>query len=314
MQVSFIIPLFNCLDHTRECIRSLQATIPRRLSHEIILVDDGSTDGTREWLKTLGTPFRVILNETNLGYARANNRAAATATGDCLFFLNNDLVLRRGWFKPMHRVVRRRGRVGLVGNVQLRVNTTEIDHCGVDIDRKGKPKHVTHLPWWIQLTGRRKSIALTGACFAVKEKLWRKLGGFDPVFVNGCEDIDLCLRARSLGLRNVVATRSVIWHHVSQSPGRKLRDEENTRRLLKRWRSFLEYEVARQISREWSRDYIPTVWDKSCVIDYAMAGHALGNWLGVYSIPSAPALAIAHRLLALEFDRWDQILGPDPDL
>lgn len=48
MQVSFIIPLYNCLAHTRECLRTLQATLPPGLDHEIISVDDGSTDGTRE--------------------------------------------------------------------------------------------------------------------------------------------------------------------------------------------------------------------------------------------------------------------------
>ena len=93
MQVSFIIPLYNCLAHTQECLRTLQASLPAWLEHEIILVDDGSTDGTRAWLATLGAPCRVLLNERNAGYAAANNRGAAVARGRILVLLNNDLIL-----------------------------------------------------------------------------------------------------------------------------------------------------------------------------------------------------------------------------
>jgi O-antigen biosynthesis protein len=77
VQVSFIIPLFNCLPLTQAMLASLRDTIPAGLTHEIVLVDDGSTDGTREWLGSLrDPPFRAVFNERNLGYAAANNRAA----------------------------------------------------------------------------------------------------------------------------------------------------------------------------------------------------------------------------------------------
>src|SRR5687767_66385 len=102
MKVSFIIPLYNCLPLTQAMLASLQATLPAGLAHEIIFVDDGSTDGTREWLATLtAPPFRVLLNERNLGYAIANNRAAAVARGEFLVLLNSDLVLQPGWLEPM---------------------------------------------------------------------------------------------------------------------------------------------------------------------------------------------------------------------
>ena len=106
MQVSFVIPLYNNLALTRGCVESLQATLPAGLAHEIILVDDGSTDGTREWLKTLAAPFHVVLNDRNLGYAVANNRAAAIASGNLLALLNNDLVLLPGWLDPLFRAHR----------------------------------------------------------------------------------------------------------------------------------------------------------------------------------------------------------------
>ncbi|HXN34753.1 MAG TPA: hypothetical protein VN877_01185, partial [Opitutaceae bacterium] len=70
-----------------------------------------------------------------------------------------------------------------------------------------------------------------------------------------CEDVDLCLRAREAGLANAVAVRSRVLHHVSSSPGRKLRDEENTRRLVQRWRPVL----ASLGWRRWTRDHFGRV-------------------------------------------------------
>ena len=81
-------------------VDSLRATVPAGLSFELILVDDGSTDGTRDWLAGLRAPFRVLLNERNRGYAVSNNRGASAARGEILAFLNNDLVLTPGWLQP----------------------------------------------------------------------------------------------------------------------------------------------------------------------------------------------------------------------
>lgn len=309
IEVSFIIPLFNCLPLTQACVASLQASLPRGLAHEIILVDDGSTDGTRDWLRGLGAPFRVVLNERNLGYAAANNRGAALARGRLLALLNNDLVLARGWLEPMLAVHRRLPRPGVVGNVQRNLRTDRLDHTGIVFDHRGKAGHDTTYPVAAFLRGWRRVPAVTGACLLIAADRWRELGGFDPGYVNGGEDVDLCFRALAAGCTNAVALRSVILHHVSASPGRKRRDEENSRRLTLRWRR----EIAAQSVRAWARHHLATQWSGSR--HPAGAAAALGLLAFVLGLRrTAPDLARAgvEQAIAAELARWDALLGAAP--
>ena len=182
MSVSFVIPLYNCLPLTQAMLASLQASLPVGLDHEIILVDDGSTDGTRDWLATLGGRCRVLLNERNLGYAGANNRGVAAATKDVVALLNNDLVLPPRWLEPMLAVHRRLGdRAGLVGNVQVDARTGQVDHAGIFINLKGKPEHDRREAqgWSTLLHGYHAVDALTGACLLLSRATWHRLGAFD---------------------------------------------------------------------------------------------------------------------------------------
>ena len=328
MQVSFIIPLYNCLAHTRECLRTLHASLPAGLAHEIIFVDDGSTDGTREWLAgfcrptvslsnppvSLPAPCRSILNEKNLGFAGACNRGAAAATGEFLFFLNNDLVLLPGWFEPMHAAFARYSDAGLVGNVQRNAATDAVDHAGVFFNHQGKPEHLRSLPLasrLLPLASTRPVDALTGACFAVRRAVWQQLGAFDEGFANGGEDVDLCLRARAAGLHNYVALGSVVRHHVSASPGRKLRDEQNSFRLFQRWRDT----IAPLAARAWSRQFIFSHWDQSFVFDAGLGRGAFLCWLGVRPSRGSPVLTGVQIALEAELVRWETMLpqGGNPD-
>ena len=305
MKVSFIIPLFNGLPLTQAMLDSLRATVPAGLVHEIILVDDGSSDGTREWLKTPAAPGRVLLNERNLGFAASCNRGAAVAAGEFLFFLNNDLVMLPGWLEPMLAAFGRFPRAGLVGNVQRNFATGAVDHAGVFFDHKGKPTHLTRRGW----AAWRETVAVTGACFGIRRATWQKLGGFDEAYVNGGEDVDLALRAIEGGFTNHVALRSVVRHHVSASAGRKLRDEHNTARLHHRWRDFILPRIVRRCSfacllASWEepRDYP----DRSLVLA------ALMHFAGLIPVPSAGLVAAAQASLELERNRWAHLLEGTP--
>jgi GT2 family glycosyltransferase len=306
-QVSVITPLFNCLSRTQAMVESLQATMPRRIPYEIILVDDGSTDGTRQWLAGLGEPFRVVLNERNLGFGGATNRGVAIARGRFLALLNNDLVLRRGWFRPMLRTLRSLGgRAGVVGNVQLDAASGEVDHAGIFINLKGKPEHHRRAPGIAAslLFPIRHVCAVTGACILIRRETWDALGGLDESYVNGCEDVDLCLRARAAGLVNAVSLRSRVLHHVSSSPGRKLRDEENTKRLVTSWRR----EIAELGSREWTKTlFCPVVRDPRDFPDAPEAWRLAFYLAHVRSTPPPSALAIANVAIEGELARWSNM-------
>jgi GT2 family glycosyltransferase len=285
-------------------VASLAATIPAAVRYELILVDDGSTDGTRAWLAGLATPGRVILNETNLGFGGATNRGAAEARGSVLALLNNDLVLEPGWLEPMLGALRSLGRrAGVVGNLQYNAASGRLDHAGIRINLKGKPEHVRAEPTRLERALRpvRPAAAATGACLLVRTETWRRLGGFDPAFVNGCEDVDLCLRARRSGLRNAVALRSRVRHHISASPGRKRRDEENTRRLVFKWRD----ELITLASREWTWTYFrPLLREPRDFPDPAEALR-LAAYLGhLRRTPPASARAGMGAALDTELARW----------
>lgn len=310
MQVSFVIPLYNCLSLTQTMVASLQATLPANLAHEIILVDDGSTDGTRDWLATLRAPFRVVLNERNFGYAISNNRGATLARGRFVALLNNDLVLLPRWLEPMLEAHAQLGaRAGIVGNLQLDARTGALDHAGIVMNLKAKPEHARALP--SRPARDRLDLAfvpaVTGACLLIERELWQKLGGFDETFINGGEDVDLCFRARAAGRDTVVALRSVVRHHVSSSVGRKRHDEMNSFRLAQRWRrEFIAAAV-----RPWIDTYVCTALSEPRADEHLLTLHALAYAAGVVAKPPAETLARLEASLAHEFDRWNTMFAPD---
>ena len=245
--VSFIVPLFNNLAETKAMLESLRATVPENLNFEIVLIDDFSSDGTREWMATLDDPsVKTLLNSTNLGFARSNNAAVRVASGEILALVNNDLVFAPGWLEPMLVALETPAlNAGLVGNVQFRVSDNSLDHAGVRVTPLGKIEHIHALP--DKSLEYAKVFAVTGACILIRRADFKDLDGFDEEYVNGGEDIDLCLRIRQRGKHVYVATKSTIHHHVSLSRNRQSsQNERNSRRIYKKWRREIKNELTDQ--------------------------------------------------------------------
>jgi hypothetical protein len=136
--------------------------------------------------------------------------------------------------------------------------------------------------------------------------VWRELGGFDADFINGSEDIDLCLRACAAGRQNYVALRSVVRHHISASPGRKARDEQNSYRLTRRWRDV----IATRIARAWCRQHLATYWEEPRDFpDGCLARRALFYVLHLRLRPPFGAIVGAERAVAEELERWRRLFS-----
>lgn len=250
--VSLIISTYNRLDLLEACVASARATLPPDLTVEWLIVDDGSSDGTREWLEAQADDsFRFFAAKENLGYAAANNLGAQMAQSPVLAFLNNDLVFRPGWLSPMLAVLQAQPAAFAVGNLQFKASDHTLDHAGIVFTEWGHPFHFRRDLAQVRSRRECEFPAVTFACALVHRERFLALGGFDPRFHNGFEDVDLCLRARRRGWRCFVANHSEVDHHISASPGRKSAEERNAKFFLGRWQD---------LASTWGRDWEEREW------------------------------------------------------
>ncbi len=240
--LSIIIPVFNRLDLTKKCLESIEISLKDVIDYEIIIVDDGSTDGTREFLSSLSkVNYHILLNQNKGNFAINNNRAAAIAKGDLLCLLNNDTELPSGWLQPMLEGLQRYPDAGFIGNVQRILATNRYDHFGVVFPPWLTPIHYgQHLKQAPKLDSPYSRWgAVTAACVLIKKEVFLSAGGFDEHYINGCEDIDLCIRLHKMGYWHYVAHESEIFHHKGSSSGRKKYNDANLRRFKSEWSEYL---------------------------------------------------------------------------
>ncbi|HZV33087.1 MAG TPA: glycosyltransferase [Verrucomicrobiae bacterium] len=255
VEISFLIPMYNRLDLTRECLRSLEATVALS-RHEVILINDASTDGTAQFLSALSAPYRVVHNPQRSSYAVSMNRGVAITHGEMLCLLNNDLVFRPGWLPPMLRAFEKFKDAGVVGNVQISPRTGRYDHLGVVFGPNVSPVHFGTGFAFRPFRGFTRWQAVTAACCLVKKSDFLGAGGFDEKFINGFEDVDLCLKLGQKGLRHYVANGSIIEHHVSASEGRARHEMENIRLFQERWAAQMPSIVTPRERRLFAANYL----------------------------------------------------------
>lgn len=233
---SVIIPVFNKVEYTRPCLDALMRNTAEA-NCEIIVVDNGSTDGTKEFLKALGNKVKVITNKTNLGFAKACNQGAAAASGEYLVFLNNDTVPLPGWLPPLVQAAEENPCVAVVGSKLIYPDET-IQHAGVVFSqRSNQPYHIYRcFPKEHPAVNRlREFSAVTAACMLVKRDIFFEVGLFDEQYINAYEDADLCLKIKQKGYRILYTPQSVLYHYESVTEGRKDRGLYSKRIFQRKW-------------------------------------------------------------------------------
>jgi len=270
--VSIVIPVFNRAEFTARCLAALAETVDAGRV-EVIVVDNASSDATAAVLGAAPLPVRVLRNDENLGFARACNQGARAARGGLLVFLNNDTEPEPGWLEALERAAAEPG-VGIVGARLLYPGTRRVQHAGLALTEQGVPDHL-----WRSLPEDDPRVVeprdvdmVTGACLAVARERFLALGGFDEAYVNGVEDVDLCLAARAAGLRVRYESRAVVLHHEGASEGRFAHAGQNLRRFVEKWADRLAA-MERRPASDFGTMPGPTVaWEGSFFLHHSLAG------------------------------------------
>ena len=225
--VSIVIPTRDRAALLGPCLEGLF----RRTDYpafEVIVVDNGSTEpALHELLARWSADPRlsVLPAPGPFNYALLNNRAAATACGEILLLLNNDTeVLHPDWLTEMVSLAMRPG-IGAVG-ARLLFPSGRIQHAGVILGPRGVAGHdylftaPDEVGQQDDLLLLREVAAVTGACLAVRRDRFLAVGGLDEErFRVAYNDVDLCLKLRQAGLRNLVTPHARLFHHENASRG-----------------------------------------------------------------------------------------------
>jgi len=216
--VSIIMLTYNALNYTKQCLESIQQHT--KYPHEIIFVDNHSTDGTKKYLRNLVQQhpnYKLIVNKTNKGFAAGNNQGMKLAKGEYILLLNNDVLVSDGWLGRMVACAEADSSIGLVGPLTNRISGLQMVKNFPYNDPKDFPDYAARIAkqYNKKYTPRRR---IAGFAMLIKKDVYEKIGGLDEDFGSGnYEDDDYCLRAKEAGFNIMVAEDVFIHHFGSKS-------------------------------------------------------------------------------------------------
>lgn len=234
-QVSIILLTYNHAKLTLECLNAIK-TSTNYSPFEVIVVDNRSKAEELRLLKSglrklSDLQLRVIYNPKNFGYAKANNKAAVTARGKILVFLNNDVIVTPGWLTAIVAFLKKYPKVAACQpKVRSYIQKEYFDYAGGAggfLDMFGYPftrgRVFDHIEKDVgQYNTIREITWATGACFVVKKDAFWEVGGFDEYFFIYYEEIDLSIRLRQVGYKIFCIPKSLVYHYGSYTNDKRL--------------------------------------------------------------------------------------------
>jgi GT2 family glycosyltransferase len=209
LDLSIIILSWNTRQMLVDCLNSVEATIAN-LTFEVIVVDNGSTDGSQEMLRERFPSVHLVQNDENVGFARANNQAMALSRGRYMLLLNSDAIATPDAIQSLVSLARKEPRAGIVG-AQL-----------VNRDGSFQASHTSFPTLWqeiLMLTGLGRLLYgqwypshgpeedkgpqtadyVEGACMLVRRDAFEEVGGLDEGYFMYAEEVDWCYSMREKG-------------------------------------------------------------------------------------------------------------------
>ncbi|MFH1539638.1 MAG: glycosyltransferase family 2 protein, partial [bacterium] len=224
MKLSVLTVNWNTSEHLRKCLNSIDERLPD-IQHEIIVVDNGSDDGSPDMVRSRHPDVLLIGNGENRGFAAACNQAAARARGEFLLLLNPDIVLEPGAVQELLKFADERPDAAVAPLLALPGNGLQLGPGGLFASTKTAFNHYSLLSRlfpgvfrgiWLRPGGLRRAKQLdwlSGACLLIRRPHFDSAGGFDESFFMYAEDMDLCHRLSEKGARFYLLPVRVIHDH-----------------------------------------------------------------------------------------------------
>ena len=220
-QVSIIIPNYNGQKYLGDCFDSLYRLDFPRDTYEIIVVDNASSDGSREFIDAMYPAVVLIKAEKNLGFASGCNLGIKNSSGAYIVLLNNDTVVDSNWLKELVAVADTDPEIAIVGSKLLFKHAPNVIQNAMSyLTERGDGGDMgTHEPDEGQFDTIREGMAVCGASMLIRRTLIEDIGALDEDFFAYYEDMDLCYRTRFYGKKIVFAPKSVVYHIHSATSG-----------------------------------------------------------------------------------------------
>lgn len=228
-ELSIIIVSYNTKEITKNCVVSIINSLKNSsIKYEIIIVDNASTDGTIKLLTSLRVnKLKIIQNNKNLGFGKANNQGVKISQGEYILFLNSDIIVLNNAIEKLFNFYKQNEKMfNFLGGKLLNKDLTPQPSCG---PMYYLPMIFAHLflkgDYW-RLTryspNKTKKVDwVSGACFLTKKEYFNKLGGFDEDIFMYMDEIDLFYRAKKQNFKIFFYPEAKFIHLGSASSGQR---------------------------------------------------------------------------------------------
>ncbi|MCM1157268.1 MAG: glycosyltransferase [Bacteroidales bacterium] len=232
---------------------------------EIVFVDNASTDGSVDYMKSWESEFRIVViqNERNMTFSEGNNLGVKQAKGEYLLFLNNDTEVTDGWLDTLLRVMYTEEKPGAVGaklvypkipdDAKNAGKSYRIQHAGIGFKEVRRDSQYFIQPYnlgngqenYRGESGTTECACVTAAVLLVKKTVFNEIGGFDEKYIYGYEDVDFCLKLVKAGYHNYYCADCLVFHYEfgtqNQDDARAVeeRRHHNMEVFKGKWQRFL---------------------------------------------------------------------------